>query len=111
MRHPGPHPSVLAATLPLTGCCAGRRPSGIDPGGGAFYGPKIDIQVTDALGRAHQCATVQLDYQLPLRYVRRPRARRPASHTISAQVRLAVPGTAQGRRESIEEFGLILRAN
>ena len=44
-----------------------RHTSGIDPGGGAFYGPKIDIQVTDALGRAHQCATVQLDYQLPLR--------------------------------------------
>eukprot|EP01046_Picozoa_sp_COSAG06_P019147 COSAG06_NODE_1355_length_9743_cov_3.335061_12_plen_79_part_00 len=53
-------------------CTGTRRESGIDPGGGAFYGPKIDIQVTDALGRAHQCATVQLDYQLPLRCVCRP---------------------------------------
>ena len=71
----------------------------------------VRLLVTDALGRAHQCATVQLDYQLPLRYARRPRARRPASHAVSAQVRPAVPGTAQGRRESIGEFGLILRAN
>eukprot|EP01051_Picozoa_sp_SAG22_P014139 SAG22_NODE_1673_length_3836_cov_3.441263_4_plen_222_part_00 len=45
-----------------------QYPRGVDPGGGAFYGPKIDIQVTDALGRAHQCATVQLDFQLPLRF-------------------------------------------
>ena len=39
-----------------------------NPGDGAFYGPKIDIQVSDALGRKHQCATVQLDFQLPLRF-------------------------------------------
>jgi len=36
-----------------------------DTGGGAFYAPKIDIAVTDSLGREHQCATIQLDYQLP----------------------------------------------
>lgn len=35
---------------------------------GAFYGPKIDITVTDALGREHQTATVQLDFNLPLRF-------------------------------------------
>ena len=35
---------------------------------GAFYGPKIDIKVFDALGRRHQCATIQLDFQLPLRF-------------------------------------------
>ena len=40
----------------------------IDHGGGAFYGPKIDIFVRDALGREHQCATVQLDFQLPRRF-------------------------------------------
>jgi threonyl-tRNA synthetase len=34
-------------------------------GDGAFYGPKIDIQLTDALRRRHQCATIQLDFQLP----------------------------------------------
>ena len=32
---------------------------------GAFYGPKIDIQLTDSLKRKHQCATIQLDFQLP----------------------------------------------
>lgn len=40
----------------------------IDPGDGAFYGPKIDITILDALKRAHQCATIQLDFQLPLRF-------------------------------------------
>ena len=39
-----------------------------DPGGGAFYGPKIDIKITDALGRAWQCTTVQFDFNLPERF-------------------------------------------
>lgn len=37
----------------------------INPGDGAFYGPKIDITISDALKRFHQCATIQLDFQLP----------------------------------------------
>ena len=41
---------------------------GIDDGGGAFYGPKIDINITDALGRAWQCTTVQFDFNLPQRF-------------------------------------------
>ena len=41
---------------------------GIDAGGGAFYGPKIDFKVKDALGREWQLGTVQLDYQLPERF-------------------------------------------
>jgi threonyl-tRNA synthetase len=40
----------------------------VAPGEGAFYGPKIDFTVTDALGRKWQCATIQLDYQLPERF-------------------------------------------
>ncbi len=40
----------------------------VNEGDGAFYGPKIDFDVTDALGRKWQCATVQLDYQLPQRF-------------------------------------------
>ena len=40
----------------------------INEGEGAFYGPKIDFSVTDALGRKWQCATIQLDYQLPQRF-------------------------------------------
>jgi threonyl-tRNA synthetase len=35
---------------------------------GAFYGPKIDFDITDAIGRRWQCATIQLDYQLPQRF-------------------------------------------
>jgi threonyl-tRNA synthetase len=44
------------------------KPWKINPGDGAFYGPKIDIKLFDALGRAHQCGTVQLDFQLPIRF-------------------------------------------
>eukprot|EP00834_Sanchytrium_tribonematis_P000841 NODE_17_length_48642_cov_1.199349.p5 type:complete len:565 gc:universal NODE_17_length_48642_cov_1.199349:1659-3353(+) len=40
----------------------------LNEGDGAFYGPKIDITVRDALQRAHQCATIQLDFQLPQRF-------------------------------------------
>ncbi|KAI7904124.1 uncharacterized protein BX663DRAFT_504060 [Cokeromyces recurvatus] len=40
----------------------------VDPGDGAFYGPKIDIVISDALRRKHQCATIQLDFQLPERF-------------------------------------------
>jgi threonyl-tRNA synthetase len=40
----------------------------VEEGGGAFYGPKIDVDVMDALGRKWQCATIQLDYQLPQRF-------------------------------------------
>jgi len=40
----------------------------LNPGDGAFYGPKIDIHVFDALKRAHQCATIQLDFNLPKRF-------------------------------------------
>lgn len=40
----------------------------VNPGDGAFYGPKIDIKVMDAMERIHQCATIQLDFQLPIRF-------------------------------------------
>ena len=40
----------------------------INAGDGAFYGPKIDIMISDALRRWHQCATIQLDFQLPNRF-------------------------------------------
>jgi threonyl-tRNA synthetase len=44
------------------------QPFTVAPGEGAFYGPKIDFAVTDALARKWQCATIQLDYQLPQRF-------------------------------------------
>lgn len=40
----------------------------IDEGGGAFYGPKIDIKITDAIGRKWQCGTIQIDMNLPQRF-------------------------------------------
>jgi|UPI000581AA5D threonyl-tRNA synthetase len=47
---------------------AGKGGWRVNPGDGAFYGPKIDIKVMDAMDRVHQCATVQLDFQLPIRF-------------------------------------------
>jgi len=40
----------------------------INPGDGAFYGPKIDFHLVDCLGRSWQCATLQLDFQMPERF-------------------------------------------
>lgn len=40
----------------------------VDQGGGAFYGPKIDIKIKDAIGRAWQCTTIQFDFNLPKRF-------------------------------------------
>ncbi len=40
----------------------------INPGDGAFYGPKLDFHIQDSLGRTWQCGTIQLDYQLPGRF-------------------------------------------
>ncbi|TKS59031.1 MAG: threonine--tRNA ligase [Nitrospira sp.] len=40
----------------------------LDPGGGTFYGPKIDIKIKDALGRSWQCSTVQVDFNNPERF-------------------------------------------
>jgi threonyl-tRNA synthetase len=50
--------AALAMDLKLT----------MDPGGGAFYGPKISVQVRDAIGRNWQISTVQVDFQLPQRF-------------------------------------------
>ncbi len=55
--------SQLKAALERTG-----QPYTINEGDGAFYGPKIDFDVTDAIGRKWQCATIQLDYQMPARF-------------------------------------------
>jgi threonyl-tRNA synthetase len=47
---------------------AAGQPYTLNEGDGAFYGPKIDFDITDAIGRKWQCATIQLDYQLPQRF-------------------------------------------
>ncbi len=45
-----------------------KLPYVINAGDGAFYGPKIDFKIKDAIGRQWQCATVQLDFQMPARF-------------------------------------------
>ncbi len=55
--------AALAAALEAAG-----RPYQLNPGDGAFYGPKLDFEVTDSLGRRWQCATVQLDFQMPQKF-------------------------------------------
>jgi threonyl-tRNA synthetase len=56
-------------------------PYGIDDGGGAFYGPKLDINVFDAIGRAWQLGTVQVDFNLPRRFDLKYRGSDGADHT------------------------------
>ena len=45
-----------------------KRKYKINPGDGAFYGPKLDFHLKDALGRTWQCGTLQLDFQMPIKY-------------------------------------------
>lgn len=55
--------NALAAAMDASGIPWTRN-----EGDGAFYGPKIDITIKDALRRSFQCATIQLDFQLPIRF-------------------------------------------
>src|SRR5699024_2557651 len=49
-------------------CTKAGKECKINPGDGAFYGPKLDFHVTDSLGREWQCGTIQLDMNLPERF-------------------------------------------
>ena len=55
--------AALRSALEATG-----MPYTVNEGDGAFYGPKIDFDITDALGRNWQCGTIQLDYAAPERF-------------------------------------------
>lgn len=58
-----------AATVALRGALEKKGwDYGIDEGGGAFYGPKIDVKIRDAIGRQWQCSTIQCDFNLPERF-------------------------------------------
>ncbi|CDR44075.1 CYFA0S13e02894g1_1 [Cyberlindnera fabianii] len=59
----------------------------VNPGDGAFYGPKIDIMISDALRRWHQCATIQLDFQLPNRFDLEYRTKDVASEDVKDSAR------------------------
>lgn len=75
----------------------------LNPGDGAFYGPKIDVTISDALKREFQCATIQLDFQLPQQFnlefrtdeqaVARPEGEKPAAAPKTAK---ADPDVANG---------------
>lgn len=87
------------------------RPWSINPGDGAFYGPKIDVKVYDALGRRHQCATIQLDFQLPIRFdlkFRSGRASGPADEaaadaSAAAAAAAATPAGPPGSAPAVLE--------
>ncbi|KAK6259564.1 hypothetical protein SCA6_014038 [Theobroma cacao] len=68
----------------------------IDEGGGAFYGPKIDLKIEDALGRKWQCSTIQairswLEYLIKLVLQRLKRFDQPVIHFLTAQVDFNLP--------------------
>ncbi|XP_077431249.1 threonine--tRNA ligase 1, cytoplasmic isoform X2 [Vanacampus margaritifer] len=67
----------------------------LNPGDGAFYGPKIDIQIKDAIGRQHQCATIQLDFQLPIRFDLQYVGRDGRSHHRPVMIHRAVLGSLE----------------
>jgi threonyl-tRNA synthetase len=71
-----------------------------NPGDGAFYGPKVDVTVRDALGRQHQCATIQLDFNLPRRFGLAYRGADGAEHT-PVMIHRAILG-------SVERFMAVL---
>nr|XP_012623090.1 threonine--tRNA ligase, mitochondrial [Microcebus murinus] len=62
------------------------EPWDLNSGDGAFYGPKIDVHLHDALGRPHQCGTIQLDFQLPLRFDLQFKGYRLFPHPLFPQV-------------------------
>ncbi|MDP9120992.1 MAG: threonine--tRNA ligase [Acidobacteriota bacterium] len=72
----------------------------VNPGDGAFYGPKIDFHVTDALGRSWQLGTIQLDYQTPQRFELRYVGADGAEH-VPVMIHRAMLG-------SIERFMAVL---
>ncbi|XP_062110256.1 threonine--tRNA ligase, mitochondrial 1 [Humulus lupulus] len=71
------------------------KPWQIDEGDGAFYGPKIDISVSDALNRKFQCATLQLDFQLPSRFELYYSAEDEAKREVPVMIHRAILGSVE----------------
>lgn len=74
----------------------------VNAGDGAFYGPKVDVCVKDALGREHQCATIQLDFQLPLRFGLKYRSAEAVTDEAGAE------GEAAGGAASLERTPVMI---
>lgn len=77
----------------------------LNPGDGAFYGPKIDVTISDALRREFQCATIQLDFQLPqqfnLEYRTTEAAVGAAKPEVNGENTAAAPARAQATEETL----------
>ncbi|KDP21323.1 hypothetical protein JCGZ_21794 [Jatropha curcas] len=71
------------------------KPWQINEGDGAFYGPKIDISVSDALNRKFQCATLQLDFQLPDRFELEYSAEDEAKRERPVMIHRAILGSVE----------------
>lgn len=71
------------------------KPWQMNEGDGAFYGPKIDISVSDALNRKFQCATLQLDFQLPARFELYYSAEDEAKREAPVMIHRAVLGSVE----------------
>ena len=68
-KHVGPSEDWERSTQALKRAVEGHGLSyRTDEGGGAFYGPKIDLKIKDAIGRSWQCTTIQFDFNLPERF-------------------------------------------
>ncbi|XP_022725440.1 threonine--tRNA ligase, mitochondrial 1-like isoform X2 [Durio zibethinus] len=81
---------ALTEALNLSG-----KPWQINEGDGAFYGPKIDISVSDALNRKFQCATLQLDFQLPERFKLEYSAEDEAKREKPVMIHRAILGSVE----------------
>lgn len=77
----------------------------INPGDGAFYGPKIDVTISDALKRSFQCATIQLDFQLPERFNLRYRSAEDNENNVEKPRPVMIHRTILG---SLERFIAII---
>jgi hypothetical protein len=62
-----PHCKILHYSVRQHPDCVWRASTVYVWSGGAFYGPKIDVKIQDAIGRKWQCSTIQLDFNLPQR--------------------------------------------
>jgi threonyl-tRNA synthetase len=86
----------------------------LNPGDGAFYGPKIDITISDALRREFQCATIQLDFQLPqrfeLEYMTAEKASKEPSKDAASKVDGAEPPALSGPKPGYARPVMIHRA-
>jgi threonyl-tRNA synthetase len=75
------------------------KPWKINPGDGAFYGPKIDIKLYDAIKRQHQCGTIQLDFQLPIRFNLSYRTGEVVAHEESKEKKDEVKDKKKGKKK------------